>query len=232
MYCGSGVAWRGPAGPRGGLRPSHESPRKAVSACASATVTSGMKGTGPEASGTCIGTWRGAHVRAPSEGPAFPQGCADAFLSFLLPFGADPIDMVDTLSPEERSRRMALIRCGDTAPEMRVRRLAHSMGYRFRLHDRRLPGKPDLVFPRLHAVVFVHGCFWHRHENCSLARMPKSRLEFWGPKLMSNRARDARKLAELKAAGWRVLVVWECQTRGKEALARKLRRFLDWGSMR
>ncbi|WP_324780547.1 very short patch repair endonuclease [Thiobacillus sedimenti] len=135
--------------------------------------------------------------------------------------------MADTLSTEERSRRMALVRSTDTGPEMRVRRLLHGMGYRYRLHRRDLPGTPDLVFPGRRAVVLVHGCFWHRHEGCALARLPKSRKEFWVPKLEGNKARDARKVAALQDAGWRVFVVWECETKNLDALAVRLRRFLE-----
>lgn len=133
------------------------------------------------------------------------------------------------MSPEERSRRMALVRSVDTKPEMLVRRLLHRMGYRYRLHRRDLPGSPDLAFMSRRAVVFVHGCFWHRHAGCPLARMPKSRTEFWSSKLEGNRERDARKVAALESVGWRVLTVWECELKDTEALANRLRRFLDGG---
>jgi len=138
--------------------------------------------------------------------------------------------LADTLSPEERSRRMALVRSVDTKPEMRVRRAAHSMGYRYRLHAKDLPGKPDLVFRSRKAAILVHGCFWHQHTDCKLARTPKSRIEFWRNKLEGNKVRDVRKLAELKAAGWRVLVIWECETRDEKSLATKIRRFLNGGT--
>jgi len=137
--------------------------------------------------------------------------------------------MTDTLTPQERSRRMAAVRPVDTKPEFIVRRLVHGMGYRYRLHRRDLPGTPDLVFPARRAVVFVHGCFWHRHEGCALARIPKSRVEFWTRKLEGNRERDARELKELRAAGWRVLIIWECELKNPKTLARRLRRFLDGG---
>lgn len=137
--------------------------------------------------------------------------------------------MTDTMSPEKRSRRMALVRSADTKPEMVVRRLAHRMGYRYRLHCRDLAGTPDLVFRSRRAVVFVHGCFWHRHHGCPLARIPKSRVEFWTAKLEGNRERDARKIAALEEAGWRVLVVWECETKDKELLGERLRQFLEGG---
>lgn len=140
-----------------------------------------------------------------------------------------PHRMTDTLTPAERGRRMAAIRAQDTQPEMIVRRLLHRLGYRYRLHRRELPGTPDLVFPSRRAVIFVHGCFWHRHEGCALARMPKSRLEFWQDKLEGNRRRDYRQIGELMNLGWRVLVVWECELKNREALVEKLRRFLDGG---
>ncbi|HPT50397.1 MAG TPA: DNA mismatch endonuclease Vsr [Accumulibacter sp.] len=135
--------------------------------------------------------------------------------------------MTDTLTSEERSRRMALVRAVDTRPEMVVRRLIFGMGYRYRLHRRDLPGTPDLMFRSRRAVVFVHGCFWHRHEGCALARTPKSRVEFWKAKLDGNRDRDARKLEALSQAGWRVCVVWECELKDQGGLAERLRQFLD-----
>lgn len=138
-----------------------------------------------------------------------------------------PIGIVDTLTPAERSLRMSLVRCKDTKPEMAVRRLVHGMGYRYRLHDRRLPGTPDLVFPARRKVIFIHGCFWHRH-GCALGdRMPKSRLDFWKPKLDANRGRDARNLRALCRLGWDVLVLWECQLADHRKLAKRLRMFLD-----
>ena len=122
---------------------------------------------------------------------------------------------------------MGKIRSKDTKPEMVVRRLAHALGYRFRLHRKDLPGSPDLVFPGRHAVVFVHGCFWHRHEGCRLASTPKSNEAFWQAKFGRNVERDARKERELRALGWRVLVVWQCETRRTEVLAERLKDFLD-----
>lgn len=101
------------------------------------------------------------------------------------------------------------------------------MGYRYRLHDRRLPGRPDLVFPRLKRVIQVHGCFWHRHPRCALARLPKSRTDFWIPKLEENRARDLRVGRQLRKLGWRVLVVWECQLAKPKQLTENLGRFLS-----
>lgn len=135
----------------------------------------------------------------------------------------------DTLTPAARSERMSRIRGQDTRPEMRVRRLAHRMGYRYRLHRADLPGKPDLVFPARRKVIFVHGCFWHRHPDpgCRLARLPKSRLDFWLPKLEGNRARDLENHKKLAESGWKVLEVWECELRDASHLERLLRIFLD-----
>lgn len=138
--------------------------------------------------------------------------------------------MVDTLTREQRSERMALVKGRDTKPEILVRSIAHRLGYRFRLHRKDLPGTPDLVFPRLHRVVFVHGCFWHRHENCRLARLPKSRREFWLPKLAANRKRDREKLAKLRRSGWKPMVVWECQLRDLELVRGRLAKFLGEGN--
>jgi len=122
---------------------------------------------------------------------------------------------------------MSRIRGKDTKPEMVVRSLLHRMGYRFRLHGKGLPGRPDIVLARHKTVVFVHGCFWHRHEGCALARMPKSRSEFWEPKLEGNKQRDARNMERLALAGWEVLTIWECQLSDAERLRATIRRFLD-----
>lgn len=134
---------------------------------------------------------------------------------------------MDTLTPAERSRRMSLVRGKDTKPEMLVRRLVHGMGYRYRLHARDLPGNPDLVFPSRGKVVFVHGCFWHRHGTCKNTRWPKSKLDFWRPKLEQNRLRDKINSRRLSKLGWRVFVVWECQLSKLPTLARRLRAFLE-----
>ena len=137
--------------------------------------------------------------------------------------------MSDTLSTRERSARMALVRGTDTKPERLVRRIVHSMGFRYRLHVGNLPGRPDLVFPRLQKVIFVHGCFWHRHRkrNCRLARLPKSHLDFWETKLEGNRLRDLRNKRLLRAAGWGVMEVWECEMQNLETLSSRLRYFLE-----
>lgn len=134
---------------------------------------------------------------------------------------------MDQLNKEQRSAQMARVRAKNTGPELAVRRLAHALGYRYRLHVGGLPGKPDLVFPGRVAIIFVHGCFWHRHAGCALARLPKSRLDFWEPKLTTNRQRDQRNERALRALGWRVMVVWECQVANTERLAARIRRFLD-----
>lgn len=133
--------------------------------------------------------------------------------------------MVDNRSPESRSALMARIGGRNTAPEMIVRKLLHSLGYRFRLYRRDLPGTPDIVFSSRRKVVFVNGCFWHAH-GCRIGRPPKSRPEFWGPKLERNRSKDKRNVAALRRAGWSVLTVWQCQTRAQEGLERRLKSFL------
>ena len=134
--------------------------------------------------------------------------------------------MVDVLTPEQRSALMSRIRGKDTKPEVVVRRLAFSLGFRFRLHRRDLPGSPDLVFPRLKKVIFVHGCFWHRH-GCGRAYTPKTRTDFWTRKLSANVAHDRGVRLELRRAGWAVLAVWECQTSSDKWVLRRLSRFLD-----
>ena len=135
---------------------------------------------------------------------------------------------MDTLTAEERSARMALVRNRDTKPELAVRRFLHATGLRYRLHQRIGTTRPDLVFPARRTVVFVHGCIWHRHPDprCPLTRTPKTRVDFWTAKFAENVARDARQRAALEADGWRVLVIWECEVRdgGRlEALATAIR---------
>jgi DNA mismatch endonuclease, patch repair protein len=133
---------------------------------------------------------------------------------------------MDVVSPAKRSAMMSGIRGKDTKPELAVRRLVHSLGYRFRLHRRDLPGSPDLVLPRLRKVIFVHGCFWHRHPGCRFAYTPKANAEFWLKKLTSNASRDAAACSALIAHGWDVMVVWECQVRNRQVLAGRLCAFL------
>src|SRR5690606_9744744 len=122
---------------------------------------------------------------------------------------------------------MSRIRGRNTRPEKVVRSLLHRMGYRFRLHRRDLPGTPDMVLPRHRAVIFVHGCFWHRHGRCRYAYTPKSRVEFWEEKFRQNVERDRRNAWALRRAGWRVLVVWECEIRDLDKLERRIRAFLQ-----
>jgi DNA mismatch endonuclease (patch repair protein) len=136
---------------------------------------------------------------------------------------------MDTLSPPERSERMSRIRATHTRPELRVRKIVHGAGYRYRLHRRDLPGNPDLVFSGRRKVIFVHGCFWHRHpaRRCKLARLPKTRLDFWLAKLEGNRNRDARARRRLRLLGWKALVVWECQLSAADKLQKRIINFLD-----
>ncbi|HET7215628.1 MAG TPA: DNA mismatch endonuclease Vsr [Terriglobia bacterium] len=121
---------------------------------------------------------------------------------------------------------MRRIRSKGTAPEMTVRRLVHAKGYRFRLHSGNLPGKPDIILPRLGKIIDVRGCFWHQHEGCIDAHIPKSRMAYWLAKLRRNRQRDTENLQKLRALGWRVLIVWECQVKNSNRLSARLERFL------
>lgn len=132
---------------------------------------------------------------------------------------------MDRLSPEARSRLMSKIGPRDTKPELAVRSLLHRLGYRFRLHRKDLPGTPDLVLPRHGVAIFVHGCFWHGH-HCKIDKMPKSRTEYWGPKIEANQRRDARKRRQLQRLGWRVVQVWECEIKNVDKLTAKLLRTL------
>lgn len=134
---------------------------------------------------------------------------------------------MDTVSPQRRSEIMARVRAKDTAPELAVRRLVHGMGYRYRLHRRNLPGTPDLVFIGRRKVIFVHGCFWHRHLGCAAARVPKTRTEFWQAKLQGNSERDARNIGALHTKGWDVMIVWECELKDMVLLMARIRSFLD-----
>lgn len=133
---------------------------------------------------------------------------------------------MDIVSPEKRSRMMAGIKGKNTKPEMVVRKIVHAMGFRFRLHRKDLPGSPDLVFPSLRRVIFVHGCFWHHHPGCKFAYTPKTNAQFWLAKLEGNTRRDALALKMLDALGWEVLIVWECEISDQSALALKLNSFL------
>lgn len=133
---------------------------------------------------------------------------------------------MDTLTPARRSEIMGLVKSKDTSPELAVRRIVHRLGYRFRLHRRDLPGHPDIVLPRLRSVIFIHGCFWHRHTGCPNTRMPKSRESFWSDKFRRNVERDRMARRRLRRDGWRVLIVWECEV-GRRGLEAKLKRFLE-----
>lgn len=137
--------------------------------------------------------------------------------------------MADIVSKAVRSRMMSGIRGKNTKPEVHVRRFLHRRGLRFRLHDRTLPGRPDIVLPRWGTVVLVHGCFWHQHKGCRFAYMPASNTSFWREKLGGNVNRDRRNAAALRALGWRVLLIWECETKHERELERLERRIRDGG---
>lgn len=139
--------------------------------------------------------------------------------------------MADTMTSEVRSRIMSRVRSKDTKAEVALRKALHAMGFRYRLNQRGLPGTPDLVFPRRGAILFVHGCFWHRHPGCRRATTPASNIEFWEEKFTRNVARDARNIAELRALGWRVGVVWECEVLGgsPDKLLQRVGAFLHGG---
>ena len=135
--------------------------------------------------------------------------------------------MVDTVSPEVRSRIMARVKSKGMKPEMAVRRLLHGLGYRYRLHKSDLPGKPDMAFPSRRKVVFVNGCFWHNHAGCPRVRIPVTNREYWVAKLERNQARDERNLALLAEQGWAAMTVWECELRDMPTAAERLTGFLD-----
>ncbi len=129
---------------------------------------------------------------------------------------------MDKITPERRSWNMGRIHSANTKPELTVRSLLHRMGYRFRLHRKDLPGKPDIVLPKYKTVVFVHGCFWHRHADCQYAYTPKSRVDFWETKFQKNIERDEKTRTALESIGWKVLVIWECELSNIESVADKL----------
>jgi DNA mismatch endonuclease (patch repair protein) len=136
-------------------------------------------------------------------------------------------ESLDPLTPEERSERMSRVRGKNTKPEMLVRGLIFSMGYRYRLHDNKLPGTPDIVFQKRKKAIFVHGCFWHRHEGCPLCRLPKTKLDFWVPKLEGNKERDFENQKKLSELGWKYFVIWECQLQDRQALKDRIKKFLE-----
>lgn len=129
---------------------------------------------------------------------------------------------MDRISKEHRSWNMSRIRSRDTKPELAVRSLLHKNGFRFRLHRKDLPGKPDIVLPKYRTAIFVHGCFWHRHKGCKFAYTPKAKARFWEAKFKANTRRDAKARRQLQRAGWRTAVVWECEIRGSATLAAPL----------
>jgi DNA mismatch endonuclease (patch repair protein) len=129
---------------------------------------------------------------------------------------------MDRYTPEQRSALMAKVSGKDTKPELVVRKLAHAMGFRYRLHRKDLPGRPDLIFPKQKLALFVHGCFWHRHEGCKKCSTPASRREFWAKKFAANVERDKRAQKELVALGWRVAIIWECETKDAVCLEKLL----------
>ncbi|MBP0439560.1 very short patch repair endonuclease [Tianweitania sediminis] len=135
--------------------------------------------------------------------------------------------MTDRISKERRSWLMGRVGSRNTSPELRVRSVAHSLGLRFRLHKKDLPGRPDIVFPKHKLAIFVHGCFWHRHSGCRKASNPRSSVEFWQSKFAANVARDARAVQDLEELGWRVAVIWECETRTKEGVTSFLSANID-----
>jgi len=134
--------------------------------------------------------------------------------------------MTDTVDRKKRSEIMSRVRSRDTKPELVVRRIAHGLGFRYRLHRKDLPGCPDIVFPRYRSVIFVHGCFWHRHPSCKHASSPKTRVEYWEDKFRGNVARDARNTTLLRDLGWRVMVIWECETKDHKAVAERVSSYL------
>jgi DNA mismatch endonuclease (patch repair protein) len=133
---------------------------------------------------------------------------------------------MDKLSVERRSDNMRRIRSTDTNPELTLRRLIHKLGYRFRLHRKDLPGRPDIVFPGLRKVIFVHGCFWHQHSGCREGRIPASRIDYWASKLTRNQSRDAANRTLLEEQGWTVLVVWECELKDVSGVRKSVSQFL------
>ena len=134
--------------------------------------------------------------------------------------------MADSLPPVQRSANMRRVKGQNTRPELTVRRVLTAMGYRYRLHAKDLPGTPDIVFRGRRKAIQVHGCFWHQHPGCTRATVPEANATFWAAKLQRNVNRDAAQMAELKASGWRVLIVWECEIRNAGKLSSRLRRFI------
>lgn len=134
--------------------------------------------------------------------------------------------MADTVSKEQRSLNMSLIRSKETKPEVFVRSVLHRLGFRFRKNVKNLPGKPDIVLPKYKTAIFVHGCFWHQHKGCKRATIPKSNIGYWIPKLKGNIERDAQHKADLEIHGWNVAIIWECETKKTDELIEKLKNLL------
>ena len=169
-----------------------------------------------------IGGQEGASRESPNSGTTISyrrarliQGAGDCIIAC----------MVDNLTPEKRSKIMRSIRSQHTKPEMQVRRLVHSMGYRYRLHSKHLAGRPDLVFPNRRSVIFVHGCFWHMHESCAISHIPQAKG--WSTKLLANKSRDQRTVEQLRAEGWNVLIIWECELADITTLQNIITAFLN-----
>ncbi|MCL2519088.1 MAG: very short patch repair endonuclease [Oscillospiraceae bacterium] len=134
---------------------------------------------------------------------------------------------MDHLKEEERSWNMRRIKSKNTKPEIIFRKLIHRVGYRYRLHDKKLPGKPDLVLKKFKTAIFIHGCFWHQHEKCLKAATPKSNIDYWGKKLVKNLERDADNIRRLKYGGWHVFIVWECELKNPERIFKRFESFID-----
>lgn len=166
---------------------------------------------------------------APTFRRATHRHCAPGGTSYSIVLASRTCAPMDTLTRKQRSRQMALIRSKNTKPEILVRRIVRASGYNFRQHLTNLPGKPDVVFPGLKKIIFVHGCFWHGH-TCRLGRMPKSRVGYWKKKIRGNRDRDMLTLRRLRSMRWRCLVLWECQLRDIQAVSQRIGRFLRHSS--
>lgn len=135
--------------------------------------------------------------------------------------------LMDFMSPEKRSKIMRSIGSKNTKPELAIRHLVHSLGYRYRLHNKKLPGKPDLTFSSKRKVIFVHGCFWHQHKDCSAGKIPASRIEYWKPKLERNVTRDIDNQRKLAESGWDVLIIWECEIENIDLIIKRIKEFLE-----
>jgi DNA mismatch endonuclease (patch repair protein) len=145
-----------------------------------------------------------------------------------LPFSGfrTGVQVADHVDPAKRSEIMRAVGSRDTKPELLVRKMIHRAGFRYRLHSKSLPGTPDIVFPGLRRVIFVHGCYWHGHSGCRKAALPKSRVEFWNAKIAANRVRDENAMMQLRQGGWAPIVVWQCELRDPEEVLRRVTRFL------